>query len=95
MNNNRGNIQHYHGYEFNFFEYELYGEKYKHKFYIEDRNSLKQIKKDIKELILPKLYSLKNIKRENILIGELEYKQLQEFKKKYDINRINDDIYFN
>lgn len=90
-----GNRIHYYGYEFNFFEYNLYGKNYKHKFYIENESSLIHIKKDIKELILPKLYSLKNIKRENILIEKLEYRDLQSFKKKYNINRVNDDIHFN
>ena len=88
----RGN---YYGYEVNYIEYEFKGTKKKHFFYIENREKYLLLKNHFKTTVLPIIYRFKNIRNENILVEKLEYKELQEFKKMYDIKAVYDEIIFN
>ena len=42
-----------------------------------------------------KINAIKNMKNETVIISELDYSKLQEFKREKSINRYTDQIYFN
>lgn len=84
----------YKGYELNFIELKSKEEKREFCFLIENEEDYEQIKDYFKSTILPKLYRLKNIKFENILIQNYEFRELREFKEKYGIRGFYDEIQF-
>lgn len=67
---------------------------YKYFFYINTSKEYNNLSEYFKKNILLKLYELKNIKTENIIISNLDYPELQEFKIKYNINRFTDFIHY-
>lgn len=89
------NISEMDGIENNNISFEHFSDYKKVNFYIENEESFNDLISFLKNNIIPKLYKLKNIRDESIVIKKLEYNELQEFKKKYDINRYTDIIYFN
>lgn len=68
---------------------------YKHLFYVEKPKEFDFLSDYFEKIIVPKLYELKKIKNESIIISKLDYSELQKFKTKYNINRYTDYIYFN
>lgn len=69
--------------------------EFEYLFYIEKVPQFNFIQDYFEKIVLPKLYALKNIKNETVIISELDYSKLQEFKREKSINRYTDQIYFN
>lgn len=68
---------------------------YKHLFYVETLKDFNYLSDYFEKVILPKLYELKTIRNESVVISLLDFTELQKFKAKYNINRYTDFIHFN
>ncbi len=84
----------YRGVEENYVEYKKLEEKQRIDFFIESEEEYDFLKTLFIEKVLPILYDLKNVKHESFIIPELEYNDLQVFKRKHGIDRYTDFIYF-
>ena len=89
-----GDESYYDGME-NFIKFQQNKIEYRYLFYIENEIQFNFLKDYFEKIILPKLYQFQNIKDESIIISELNYSKLQEFKREKKINRYTDQIYFN
>ncbi|HFG0566973.1 TPA: hypothetical protein ACGFUW_002764, partial [Flavobacterium psychrophilum] len=68
---------------------------HKYLFYLETPKEYNYLSDYLEKTVLSKLYELKNIKDESIIISKLNYSELQKFKSKHNINRYTDFIHFN
>ena len=79
----------------NYIQFKLNDLDYKYFFYIEKSSEYEQLSNYLKDIILPDLYKMKNLKNESLIISKLDFSALQVFKKEYDINRYTDFIHYN
>jgi len=85
----------YRGVENNNIKFKCVGVDKEIDFFISDEESYDELRKLLNEIILHKLYLNKTLLNESVIISKLDYDELQTFKKKYDINRYTDFIYYN
>lgn len=79
----------------NYITFTLNDEKKKVQFFVDKQKEFGFLSEFFERIILPKLYALKNIKQDSLIISTLDYTNLQRFKSKHNINRYTDFIYFN